>query len=64
MAQLEAEAASLAAQLRTFVAESQYELGAEWPEQIFKPVLGKKRCVYETNLEAQKWFLAFSFSRA
>ena len=41
VAHLEEEAARLATQLHTFVAQSQYELGAEWPEQIFKPVLGK-----------------------
>jgi hypothetical protein len=41
VAALKEEADRLADQLRNFVAESQYELGATWPEQVFKPVLGR-----------------------
>jgi hypothetical protein len=31
----------MAAELRSFVAESQYDLRAEWPQEIFKPSLSK-----------------------
>jgi hypothetical protein len=59
--QLEEEAVRLAAQLRTFVAESQYELGAEWPEQIFKPVLGKKGPVSRSGYVYKTTFFQIFF---
>ena len=60
-AALRQEADRLAAELRTFVAESQYELGATWPEEVFKPALGELKILnfLLIKVDADSIFIAF-----